>query len=229
MTDMTNKIDAFASINAKDLARVAPFAAKQDVRYYLNGVCIEPADGGSVIVATNGHMMAALFSAGTRVERTIIVPVNTAFLNKIRAMGIEGTIDLENEKAFPILRMRGEVRYVHPQTILDGKFPDWRRVVGRSEDLAEGIPGSYNVKYLKTAIQATDSALDNDRYSGIRFFHKKEDPLNSPLVIRPQYRDASDLVVLVMPMRGEEKIPSIPSWAERPIPAEPTEQSQAAA
>ena len=43
MTDLLLKIDA------EDLARVVPFAADNDVRYYLNGVQLEPHENGVIV------------------------------------------------------------------------------------------------------------------------------------------------------------------------------------
>ena len=46
------------NLDGEKLARATAFAAKGDVRYYLNGVYIEKREKGGVnIVATNGHIM----------------------------------------------------------------------------------------------------------------------------------------------------------------------------
>lgn len=206
--------EILASINAADLARVAPFVAKGDVRYYLNGVSIEPAPGGAVIVATNGHMLAANFSPNSHVQRKIILPMNAAFLTKLRSARGDGTVTVDDEKAFPVLRKIGDVTYVHPARLIDGQFPDWRKVVGSADEMAEGIPGGYQIAYLKAAIDAVTAAIGKDRFSGVRFLHTKERPTESPVVIRPVYGDASDLIVVVMPMRGGD-YPTIPAWAEK--------------
>lgn len=203
-----------ARINAADLARVAPFAATNDVRYYLNGVCIEPADGGAVIVATNGHILAATFSHNSHVERTVILPMNSAFITKLRAARRDGVVTVQDGNAFPVLRKITDTTYVHPASLIDGTFPDWRRVVGSTDELSEGIPGAYDVHYLKVAIDTVTAAIGHENYAGVRFFHKKDSPKDSTLVIRPVHSEARDLIVLVMPQRMDVS-ETIPAWAQK--------------
>lgn len=37
---------------------VAQFSGTQDIRYYLNGVCLQNSNDGLYAVATNGHVLA---------------------------------------------------------------------------------------------------------------------------------------------------------------------------
>lgn len=128
------------------------FQAKQDVRFYLNGIYITH----DHIVATNGHtMFVSPYESDMRPEQAMIVAIkgkippkayNLELLydeeTKIGVMrGVEptpikmkllnkGTGEFEEQppKAMAVLDAMG-----HPQTVffqmVDGRFPDWRRVI----------------------------------------------------------------------------------------------------
>ena len=40
------------------IAYVSLFSGTQDIRYYLNGVCLQNTDEGFYAVATNGHVLS---------------------------------------------------------------------------------------------------------------------------------------------------------------------------
>src|SRR5690606_12660465 len=63
-----------ARVNPKYFAAIELYAAKNDIRYYLNGVRIEPhPQQGAVIVATNGYRLAAIHDPDGWCEEPIIV------------------------------------------------------------------------------------------------------------------------------------------------------------
>lgn len=62
------------------IAYVAQFAGTQDIRFYLNGVCIQNTSEGLFTVATNGHVLAVV-QLGDRLEGQdfeIILPNSAA-------------------------------------------------------------------------------------------------------------------------------------------------------
>jgi len=108
--------------------------AQQDVRYYLNGLLLELSEDLLRAVATDGHRLAmATFSLMTGVDSTrqVIVP-RKGVLELMRLMDdVETPVELvigENH-------LRATVGdYTFTSKLIEGKFPDYNRVVPRGGD-----------------------------------------------------------------------------------------------
>jgi len=118
-------------------------AAKQDVRYYLNGVFISKAGD---IIATDGHRLIAM-CIGVELpedfpERGVILsrPPSTI---PARLPDDNITVDLNLEQ------WTGTMDWnmgIFPITVIDGNFPDWNRVIPREahpEDCFWGVSTKY--------------------------------------------------------------------------------------
>lgn len=220
MEDQTD----FARISARDLARVLPFRADQDVRYYLNGICVEPVPGGAVIVATNGHLLAAMRSQDTVVSERVIVNVTPAFaaavkkasrseLSFIRAVTKTSTLEVVNVPGTS--RNKGEdIAFVKPgEPFIDGKFPDWRKIIPSDEKIGKGLPAAYNADYLRRALEAVCEGPKQRYHHLIQFYHTSAaEPLTSAAIIRMR----QDFICVVMPVR-DDAVEAMPAWV-RPAP-----------
>lgn len=225
----------YARINVRDFARVLPFRADQDVRYYLNGVCVEPTDDGAVIVATNGHMLAAMRSPDTFVTERVIVNVTPAFAAAVKKASksqlafiraAAKTSNLEVVNAVPGNgRNKGEdIAFVKPgQPFIDGKFPEWRQIIPSDDKIGKGLPSSYNADYLRRALDAVCEG-PKQRYSHlIQFYHAiAAEPHHSAAIIR---MNGQDFMCLVMPVHADNT-EAMPRWA-RSAPAPETETKAA--
>ena len=60
MSEQTKPAPVRASFNPKHLARLMPFKATNDIRYYMNGVCIERAERGVYLIATDARCAEVL-------------------------------------------------------------------------------------------------------------------------------------------------------------------------
>ena len=140
------------------LRAVSRFAAKKDIRYYLNGVLIEVYANVAYIVATNGHALAvgriarddhALMEG----QGAAIIPAE--FLAKIKTGRVLELIltvsDAEDGVSDFTLDDVSEGTKTSGKTI-DGKFPDWRRVVPSK---VSGIPSQFNPEYLSVCMKAS--------------------------------------------------------------------------
>ena len=187
-------------------ARIA--AAVKDVRYYLNGVLVEfsaqndASDVKAVVAATDGHM---LFAAHTIVNRDdeneqapdigtqIIIPSDTIKACKLR------------HKSNPFVTLKqisatqwqlGDVLF----TPIDGKFPDYRRVIPSYDMVAATpqAPAYYQPELLTRALSALRT-------------HRNAPKLTPDLYQRGSgaavmHDGKSDCVVVIMPCRpGETK------------------------
>jgi len=97
-------------------------AAKGDVRYYLNGICIDVRESDVTLVATDGTILLAV-----PVVPIEPMPIGQYILDRAHAEMIKGkecTITIEGG-VIKVSRKDG----VLPFTPVDGKFPDWRSVM----------------------------------------------------------------------------------------------------
>ena len=116
-------------INVTTLKALLLFAAKKDVRYYINGIHFERSATGTVAVATNGHALAV-----ARLDRDSAEPasftVPREHLDNV-VKGAKGGIDIEQTQLTQCALVSTNGRIIVP--LLDGKFPDWRRVVSAQQ------------------------------------------------------------------------------------------------
>ncbi len=149
----------------KRLIEKTQFAmAQQDVRYYLNGLLLEMNSGVLRAVATDGHRLAMSEQSegmGDSEEFQIIIP-RKAVLELGRMLD-----DSENEITVEV--GSNNVRVILGETIftsklIDGKFPDYRKVIPAGTDKHVVI----DREVMKQALHRT-SILSNEKYRGIRF------------------------------------------------------------
>lgn len=139
--------------------------AQQDVRYYLNGMLWELHDDVLRVVATDGHRLAMC----TR-------PVNIAVNGEVKQAILprKGVIELarllsEPEKSVELIVGNNHIRaitesFVFTSKLVDGKFPDYERVLPRNGDKV--VLGGR--EELRQAFART-SILSNEKYRGVRF------------------------------------------------------------
>jgi hypothetical protein len=112
-------------INVTTLKALLLFAGKKDVRYYINSIHFEQSATGTVAVATNGHCLAV-----ARLDRDPVEPssftVPREHLDNV-VKGAKGGVDVVQVDAAQCTLVSTNGRITVP--LLDGKFPDWRRVV----------------------------------------------------------------------------------------------------
>lgn len=112
------------SIDAKLIRFVQPCVAKQDVRYYLEGILF--AKNGD-IVATDGHTLAKTSHTWDNcdvLEDDIIIQIDGA----VPKSALHCHIDTESNTCTCIGK-RGKTVKILPTKVIDGRFPDYTRVI----------------------------------------------------------------------------------------------------
>ena len=137
------------TIPLSHLAAALEFSAVKDVRYYLNGVYVDPRAGN--LVATNGH--AAYIGRPGSVTLDggsdgFIIP-NAHCAEIIRAGKAAKAIDVTLDVVGDSITVAG--LRVAPFSVLDGRFPDWRRVYPAE---LSGEATNYNPEYLMRGVKA---------------------------------------------------------------------------
>ena len=138
--------------------------AKQDIRYYLNGVSVDArANGDVVLVATDGHRLLAYPVAVDNIEALApgeyIIPRETLEAVKPAKAGritLPIHIDIttapdtpDPERVGVTIKGKTSITVTGATSAvtapIDGKFPDWRRIVPAS---TSGELAQFNADYV---------------------------------------------------------------------------------
>ena len=153
------------------LLELTSFAmAHQDVRYYLNGLLLDMGEGLLRAVATDGHRLAIAEIPVDRGDagdagdaaRQVIVP-RKGISELLRLLGNgdqEVTIDVGSngiQITLPEVRLTSK--------LIDGKFPDYRRVVPKAGDSDKTVV--VDRELVRQALSRA-AILSNDKYRAVR-------------------------------------------------------------
>jgi hypothetical protein len=162
-------------LSAKAVRLAYAFAAKQDIRYYLNGVNVEPAKGGgAIITGTDGRRVVQVLDREASNVEPVIMKLDAAsqaFLKRGEYVSTEF-----EEKRVAILnadRIPMHLQFEH--FAVDGKYPDVAKVLGKREDWQAGIAGTFNVELISDVARLVEQARVAKRYghpAGLTLFSK---------------------------------------------------------
>lgn len=145
------------------------FQAKNDARYYLNGICFMP-DGR--VSATDGHRLFVGGNHDNSIEESIIVSVTKSPTKRYDIAELDTdtgivTYNVTNNYA----NKDGSIEEILTLVgagickVIDGRFPDIDRVIPRQTAPAEQI--GFNAKYLADVEKC--AKLFNPRFESVRF------------------------------------------------------------
>ena len=133
-------------INANLFARVAVAQSTDPARYYLQGVCIQPHPRGEGVTlkATDGH---CLLTAHDPKADPATLPAAGVIVN----LGKDGLKAARRGKLVMIDPDTGDASVDNAwrsasTTIVDGNYPDWRRILPQGDQVATGA--AFDVKIL---------------------------------------------------------------------------------
>lgn len=160
--DISIRVDA--KVLKRLLDRTGFAMAQQDVRYFLNGMLIELDEGQIRTVATDGHRLATSHAAldGARIDgrRQVIVPRKGVLELQRLLNELEGEVEMSLGANHLSLE---SADYALTTKLIDGRFPDYQRVIPRDGDkilLADR-------QELRQALSRT-AILSNEKFRGIR-------------------------------------------------------------
>ncbi|EER46206.1 DNA polymerase III subunit beta [Actinobacillus minor NM305] len=164
LMDWTPEVDF--SIEQSTLARLIDATqfsmANQDARYFLNGMKFETEGNLLRTVATDGHRLAVCTMALTQelASHSVIVP-RKAVLELSRLVSANHDIvRLEIGSSNIRISMNG---IVFTSKLIDGRFPDYRRVLPRNADrILEADTETLKRALMRAAI------LSNEKFRGVR-------------------------------------------------------------
>jgi len=204
------------------------FAAEKDVRYYLNGVCVDvraatdarPAD--VTLVATDGVIMLAHPVPLEDVEGVIepgqyIIPRDaleaiaprkagrTALPLTITIVTPTPTVDADGRT----VAARPDIEITGATTLrtapIDGRYPDWRRAMPRT---ASGVPAPFDGRLIARITKAYDLMNDKPKYFQLTIHHNG--PASASLITGWR----GDGLGVIMPLRDPASFPeAFPAWS----------------
>ena len=148
----------------RELLMLVQYAmAQQDIRYYLNGLLLV-LEGGTVrVVATDGHRLSyAARPLGQQQDKREVILPRKAVQELGRLLG-EGDEAVEIEIFASLVRFTfGSI--VLTTKIIDGKFPDYTRVVPTNYQRRFSIKRQVLLQSLQRA-----AILSNEKFRGVRW------------------------------------------------------------
>ena len=204
------------SINTDVFTAASVFRGIDDIRYYLNGLYLETGENGARLVGCDGHQLAVAKLEGSFPASSIIIPGSLVAAVKAKAKGPEKVSLTYNQGSQKYKKGAFEAREITltfgelttRAKELDGKFPDYRRVVPSEVD---GAVAHYDPKLI-SRIDRACSILGYKFFVGIAPNGDK----SGLSVINEGF------LVVTMPLRAEPCKAS-PAWVQQPLnnPAEP--------
>jgi DNA polymerase-3 subunit beta len=192
------------TVSLATLRAARTHTAEKDVRYYLQGVYLDTAAGK--VVATDGHRLFAANARGVKSNYpAVIVPNETldaalkqftgeyARGKSLGAVDVTVTVD---ESHLAIGTPTGSVT----GKALDGRFPEWRRVVPKPEDVGDQVPAVLNTQYLADACEALSIARNLSKKAASQHAIRIHMRGEFPTIVTD---NTIGVLALVMPMRND--------------------------
>jgi len=221
------------TVSANLFRIVSKVQSTEETRYYLNGVHIEPhPDAGVILVATDGYRMIVAHDPLGCADETAIVKlpryasqlcggklgilktkVATRRLLHIDADARSAMIEDIAESPDGSLLEQAPVATAF-NVVLDGTFPDWRRVVPKEVGKPESSrPTAFNPVYLKLWGEIGADVAKHYQTGSTPLRIALSDG-ESPVVVRwaPE-----TIMGVQMPMRDDIKGPAIPAFVTAPM------------
>lgn len=219
-------MDILARVNPRYFAAINLFQANNDVRYYLNGVYIEPhPDQGAIIVATNGHVIGVMHDPDGFCAKPIIVgDISKPLISACRSKGVikgmpptglyiadGGAIvdygDIQHGEIEPFSKC---VMHLSRITLIDAVYPKWRAVL--PTDLGTAPPTMLVQSQYLALFENVVKTLGMQRsYDGIRIQCRDD---GRSIVVRMGDKELSERFVAVIMQLRDENAPKniLPDW-----------------
>lgn len=203
------------TINTDIFVAASLFRGIDDIRYYLNGLLIETGANGARLVGCDGHQLAVARIDGEYPESSIILPGSLVATVKSKTKGPQIVV-LEFKEGHQHFKKQGKAEGIFvPRDItltfgetttsakeLDGKFPDYRRVVPSEVD---GTTAQFDPS-LVNRIDKACSILGYKFFVGIAHNGK-----SSGLSVIDE-----GFLVVTMPFNADP-LNTSPAWVQEPL------------
>ncbi len=179
-------------------ALIEDLAGKKDIRFYLNSPYLDLRGDKPMLVATNGHLLAA---ASVEISGDVEQgPIPTEAIKRVRKddknMGI-------NTKHLYFEGGRcGTGKVMFEREHMDCKYPDWTNIV-KTKVTAETKPDiTFDARYFKT-MQDVLAPGEKVGEAGIAIFLERDanGDVDPESAFHVKCRKRGDVIAIIMPMR----------------------------
>lgn len=199
-----------ARFQACYLPILSAFAPKADVRYYLNGLYVEPAAAGGVyLVATDGHALVVIHDEKGEAARPAIFPIPRLLLRQCgsrskKILPADKFVEFDGRMA----RVTAGADYFeHDVAVgckeIEGKYPDYRKVMREQPD-AEVAPSFFADPVLMARLEVLKKL--QPRYVAVRYSARR----SGTILCTPNLA-FHKVFVVVMQMR-DYAVNDTPEW-----------------
>lgn len=209
MTTTANKI----FVKQSTLAALSLLAAKNDIRYYLNGLLIEWCAHTTKVVATDGHKTGVHNTEVMEItddkelnfgRGEFIVPSEVIEKLPKPPRGHDPVVtftcaDPEGARLSWVMSVNGvDIGF----TAVDGKYPEWRSIIGALvEKGTTGEPAGYNFEYLQQLTKCGDILAGGKKLKHENRIIVYQNGMAAALIKLNGY-ERDDFIAIVMPQRG---------------------------
>ncbi len=145
------------TIDASVLQGMALCAAKNDTRYYLEGVHIECTQGQPItLVSTDGHILSA-YSTRIVAQATISAIVPLPVIKGLPKKGIL-TLTLYTDNGKSMIDIQTSTGKISVNGV-DGTFPNWRSLIPDSVLVDDLQLTNYNPELVMTLVKSGQTVL----------------------------------------------------------------------
>lgn len=202
--------EKIVDVDASVVRNVFPFAASNDLRYYLNGIYVL-AGSAPVVMATNGHFVyceeADYSDAKASVPLKLTVGAKP-YLKPHHRLQVHAFVGASGQpkaqgSVLTVVNADGDVRYIEPgNAIYEAKYPDIRAVLGDFSTWREGLTGNFDTKLIASVL-----ALPG----WVRFYHRDGDTGTSAALFTVDLKSGASGIGALMPARARPFNRLIPS------------------
>jgi len=207
-----------ARLNRHHLRAALCAVPKHDIRHYIMGVQVEIYPDQTLMVSTNGNLMAVLRdtneTAGAQVPMTgvkFLLPVSLA--ESVRANKHLAYLTVKFDTDTQDLTLEDFGAPAITAKAVDGLFPDWRRVL---PDDVSGEAARFNPEYYALFIKVAKALGENETRINI----KPSGGLKGALVY---FHKRVDFLGVLMPILAFDDLPVSPS-VFKAVTTAPTEE-----
>lgn len=237
MTDETKSI-ARVIIPLRYAAAMAPFISTEETRYYLNGICVQPRPTGTVLLATDGHVLGMIHDPDAwaegheRIWRLgAVAKAATDFLkasfspqqrSALTPQLVLTQVDDRLKSAKAELLPNGTLQDVFDgaelqplaafNLVIDGTFPDVGRLFPNL-DFGAPTPSAFNPALVARIGKGADAFRDHKNIP-IAMVPTTDNNGRGPFFwsVPPTADSPAHMCGLLMPMRADEKAFTAPGW-----------------
>lgn len=198
--------------SGRGLAFLSNYMAKHDIRYYLNGIFINPIPGGGAVgVASNGHIAGLWHDKDGAIEKPMILAVTPPLVRACAGKGMYGmppTLELRDGR-LACMSGLNEI-YIQPNEHIErgenslepwevaGKFPDVTRLLPNPEEFAQGSGDAFSSDYFAVIAKS---------FKGDAVVLRQASKSSAAVLVAQSIPEA---VAIIMPVRNQEA--SLPAW-----------------